>query len=264
MALVRSLSRLSDDQLSELVAAYPRLAELVDRSWHSASTSADPGKRRLLACVVVRALADHLDDAAIDAAPILARAVDNLDPIHIEMLGLVAHPTANIGWTRDQLGAAAPRYGDLMVPTLMTLSREGLIENRGAGTYDGVEAWKLTRFGRRLIAYLPDAGLPVPPLGEGLVVVSWSSAPLHVTLTNVGLGAVRRVLLHGLEKYTTAVDPVDLDYDDKIEVALRTAESRGVPTVEQSLVSVTWEDDRGLQERPAENIDGLWSYLPPD
>lgn len=263
VAIVRSVSRLSDEQLSELIDADPRLSELVDRAWYAASVSADKGKRRLLAGVVARAVAGHLDDAEIDEAPYLARAIGALDPMHIEMLGLIARPTAEVGWKRDELVTVAPRYGDLLIPTLMALSREGLVENRGSSTYDAVEAWKLTRFGRRLISYLPDGGFEVPALMEACVIGTWISAPLHVTVTNVGLGVARRVVLHGLENHQVSLhEPVDLRYDDSHQVELIASDLGGVAGAGRSRVWVTWEDGRGRCERDLEAVAGVWSYLP--
>ena len=263
--IVKSVSELSDERLRELIEADPRLAELVNRTWHSASLTADDGKRRLLAYVVVRAIAGHLDDAVIEDAPFLARAIEQLDPVHIEILALIARPKAFPGWTPAELVSAAPRYGDLLGPTLSTLSREGLIENAGARTYGGGEAWKLTRFGWRLITYLPDGGFPVPEMDEAHLIARSTSVPPQVVLTNVGLGVARQVVVHGLEAHhATASGPKDLEYDMFTTVEFHGSAEGGASEAVASPITVSWKDGKGERAADLDSLSELRSHPPRD
>lgn len=261
-ALVKAMSGLSDEQLSELVRGEPRLAELVDRSWHAAAVSSDQAKRKLLAVVVVRALAGpagDVGDTALDEQPLLAAAIEHLEAPHLELLGLIARPHW-LGWNPDELRTVAKGFDDLIDPVISALHREGLIVDRALGTVGYRPGWFLTRFGRRLISCLPEAGFEVPALEEAEVFAQVGQAPLSVEVHNAGLGLARSVNLHGVESWETQPhDTFDLGFDDWHTVLLRAASSR-TPSADVRPIETSWTDIRGPQSRRFD-VPLIWQML---
>ena len=135
----------SDDRRHELFARALTVAQ--DAAWRN--------KRRALG----RALAAGVvgDDARIDEELLFVRAVDDIDEMHIRLLGRLADGR---GPTAKDIAAADPRLGDEVLMLLGQLQSHGLIDSRSPVTPGGAMTpepfYFITNWGRAFLARLTD------------------------------------------------------------------------------------------------------------
>lgn len=135
----------SDDRRHELFAR--ALAVAQDAAWRN--------KRRALG----RALAAGVtgDDARIDEELLFIRAVDDVDEMHIRLLGDLADSDR---LTTEDIGQADPGLGDGVLTLLGQLQSQGLIDSRSLVTPESATTlrplWFITDWGRGFLARLTD------------------------------------------------------------------------------------------------------------
>ncbi len=201
--LVESLSDLTPGDIHRVMEANPVIAEMVGVAWETAAQTATEEKRWLLARVVVEAMKGP-DDAEVDKLPFLLRTVVALEPAHMRLLVFIGTPRPGKGQmvhtrlegysTPDELRTLWPQAADLVEPMTALLLREGLIENRAAGSWDGGPAWGLTGYGRQLLRFLPEDADWARRLDTAEIVVRLEGN-LELVVRNLGPGWAQSVEL---------------------------------------------------------------------
>lgn len=179
-ALVAELAGLTAEQIQEVLDDNPPLTELMAQAWLAAAEATADEKRLLLARVVAQAILSPADLPRIDELQFFERAIAGLEPPYLQLLVLIASPGPGLGqlaqtvheglWTHHDLEESWPGAGELVLPMMATLQGQGLIEDRGHGSYGGITAWGVTPFGRRLFHFLREEEPAPGPGGASLVL----------------------------------------------------------------------------------------------
>lgn len=129
-----------------------RLADLFAHAVEAAQRTRLQAKRRMLGRVAARAAYEHV---IVDHAEFIVDALVQLDEPHIAALTrlrLLEHEVAASGKDPDRLGIEADRWPE---PTPVTARLEAVGCIKHPETYAGLGgSWKLTEFGRELLAEL--------------------------------------------------------------------------------------------------------------
>lgn len=202
-ALVESLSAIEGDDLARLIEASPVVAEIVGRAGAQAALTASEQKRLLLAKVVAAVLRGEADDAELDGTRLLTRTIEALDEPHLSLLARMLLPRPGHGqlagtvlegaWTHDDLVREWPAANELVRPLVNALETQGLVDNVGAGTYDGRPAFTVNSYGMRLLRYLPSVN-PVD-LERAHLAVRAGDRRGEIHVTNLGPGEARNFRL---------------------------------------------------------------------
>lgn len=196
---IQEQSGLGDTDLAAAIEGNPFLGELFEDGFEAAMRSAAQEKRRLLANVLVAALAG--EDARLDELQILLRTISAIEPYHLVLLVRIGIPRPGDGhwsgtrlegsWHVDELrGTTANDQQDLLGPMLSTLAGEALVHDAALGTFGyGQPAWALSQYGRRLLAFLPGSGINVPDVNRAQVTMRYEEGdPPTLVVRNLGFG----------------------------------------------------------------------------
>jgi hypothetical protein len=269
-ALLEELGERDDDEIRRLVSSNPAIAQLVGDAWEEAAKTAAEEKRWLLAHVAVAAMSST-DDAAIRELPFFLRTIVALEPPHVRLLVLIGTPRPGQGQlarTRlegyvgpEEIREVWPEVSDLLEPMIALLQREALIDNRGAGSFNAVVAWGVTRYGRRFLQFLPDDDDWTQNRECAEVVSRLDEGGHLLVIRNLGPGFARDVKLYPrplpngatmLSDYRDAAQPprtLELgELAPEIEVNFPVFP----PSVGAHVITVEWCDSRGLRERTEE------------
>ncbi len=153
----------SVEDLIERILTDERAEELFERAVHEALLAADEHKRRALARAVASGLLAS-DDAVIDEAHFLIRAITALEPSHIRLLLALERPNESQPHQQvNPMAHTAPQLeeqtGMELVELLLTkLAAEGLASDWSDTTLtitgEGIVCWAITEFGRRVLELL--------------------------------------------------------------------------------------------------------------
>jgi hypothetical protein len=166
--LIETASTESEREPEELLAAAqdrPETAQLLLDSMTAASETLLRWKVDSLGKALANGLAD--DGARVDEERLVVRAIGDLEPPHVRTLAVIA--MARRPLTAESIeGNAGLTDAGAVVPVLV---RYGLVEERRPEglTIGGAPRWQMTRFGRRVLAYLggPPGGVVMYVGGEG-------------------------------------------------------------------------------------------------
>jgi hypothetical protein len=154
-------AHLSPEEIIERILADERAGEMFERAVHEALLAADEHKRRALARAVASGLLAN-DEAAIDDAQAIVRAIAALEPAHVRALLVLAHK-ANANGMRlgaDHVAAEINASSELAQALLAKLTAEGLA--RDATEFvpvmgpRGGPRWEISELGLRVLALLGD------------------------------------------------------------------------------------------------------------
>ena len=153
------------DTLATSLASSSRLRDIFIEAVDAAMSSDWTMKRVLLARSVARAANDG---GRIDVEAMLIRAARNVENVHAQLLAYIDANRAEGDQAGRVVGGVKPselaeRFGPDPVPinaALGVLGGEGLALNVGLGTFDSVEAWGPTDFGKAFLQWLEDAEAP--------------------------------------------------------------------------------------------------------
>ena len=141
--LVEEASGMAAGQVLHRMEESPELEEVMTRAIEAAAITAHDEKRRALAKVIASGL--H-DDALVDEALMMVRAIDAIDPPHIRAL----------------LELASSGLTDRSIPRAVWahLRSQGLVDERRSGGVSVLRGqtltygWRMSDFGRRLLEHL--------------------------------------------------------------------------------------------------------------
>jgi len=153
------------DQLRDFLENHDELSEIAARAWDAGSRAVDERKRRLLA----RALAAGFvgdETVALDDVPQFVRTLDQVDPVHVKLLGVICAPrtiqgltvTGAVGW--ELMAEAWPGILQNYDPLVALLQREGLIRDvaiGGGGLGSGEPMWSVSNYGERFVCFVKNA-----------------------------------------------------------------------------------------------------------
>lgn len=155
---------LSVEEIIERILTDERAGELFERAVREAMLAADEHKRRALARAVASGLL-ATDEAAIDDAQFLIRAIAGLEPPHVRVLLVLeqpgtmqGHPVQQMAYTTTELEQRAGASSELLGLLLVKLAAEGLASDLSSTvvsrTAAGMASWGITEFGLRVLALL--------------------------------------------------------------------------------------------------------------
>jgi hypothetical protein len=141
---------ITPERLSDAVAQAERLGDLLTESAETAGRCPDAERRRLLALAVVSGVEDSVP---IDDLQFFTRAMREVSPIHMKLLGLIASKTE---LSTQDMALQWPEASEMLNPMRALLDREGLIEDISLGVSNSYAtgSWALTPYGHRFMQFV--------------------------------------------------------------------------------------------------------------
>ena len=181
------------DALLEVMEKADIYSEIVTRGLEAAISSSSESKRRLLGRVIAAAITGD-GIATPQVGLLLVKAVDAIEPPHVQLLVFLARPTpgegelagtANEGrWTENDIRLGVPEFRPVLRPLLAVLEREGLTESSPLNTSDGApENFAPSPFGRSLLTFLDPDELNKVDLGAAAITCRYFRSPIRESLS---------------------------------------------------------------------------------
>lgn len=251
---------LSAETILELMQVQDLFAEIVERGLEGARKSSSEKKRRLLGRVVASAL-DGSGFATPDRYLLLVRTIEAIEPVHVQVLVLLATPVAQHGeyarssmegWSSNSdLLRRRAEIGDVLEPVLAVLVREGLAQDMTTSTGDRVHA--PTLHGRFLLHHLIEGDLEGSDLGAAALVARIDEhIRFEIVIRNIGPARATGIRISVPPQKGEEI--ILQEGKEMMGFDLDAFQEFGIPTRIPTLaigppfsVRVTWSDDRGNQ-----------------
>ena len=233
------------------------LAEVFERAVEAGAKSAFESKRRLLGRVVAAAV-NGTGFATPDRYLLLVKAIDAIEPAHVQLLVLLATPTPgegvnaggeSEGWSPpEDILRRWPEVEEVLEPLLAGLANSGLTDSRG--TFGGLQAYAPSKHGRLLLKHLVREDLrTTTDLGAAAIVGRIQPSPdWRIITRNLGPGVAQRVRISVTKDMGNATEIVaeeegiDLGPFDESVTIIRAPLKGSEPPYS---FHVRWVDSRG-------------------
>ena len=205
---LRQLQLESGKSAEALIAVMEKedlFSEIVERGIESAVRSASASKRQLLGRVVVSALSGT-GFASPERHLLLIKTVDAIEPVHVQLLVLMACPTPGEGelagtgwegrWTEQDILRKWPELSGVVRPILAVLDREGLVDSSAQSTFGGtgIDNFAPSAWGRLLLTFLAEVELRGAQLGAAEITCRYQPEPNPVVIVrNLGPGRASNI-----------------------------------------------------------------------